>query len=833
MKLRGLQARLPAGLARGPWLVRSVVVIVASALFVASALVGAAPAAWGVLNSHDLTPISLPLFEGLASRTQILDVNGVQIGVFESENSQPLAIEDVPVDVIAALLAVEDAGFYEHKGVNLRALVRATLANFQYSSSRQGASTITQQVVKNEFLAGMERDGRYKILQARYAAMLEKQVPKSKIIERYLNTVYFGNNAYGLQAASEVYFGKRVTELSLVEGAFLAGLVRAPSSYDPIRNPEQSRRRFSQVLERLVETELITTDQSTDFSETWQIPETIKNIPEQQVRRSYFSEMVRDYLLNKSDILGSTYQDRFNRLYRGGLRIHTTLDSRAQSLAEQAVKKQLPANKTGITSALVSVDNASGAVRAVVGGPGFTAGRNEVNLALRRRQTGSSIKVFILAAALEAGAQPKDLIDGTLPCTFPNPGLPEEPFKITQGVSQPVSTLEQQTWLSINCAFARLSQIVGLERLVQMVYRLSGSPYLSRETFKISPYASFATGANELSPMDMASGMQVLANGGLKFEPYLVERIENSSGLVWSHSATGTQVVAKVVADTEMSVLKGVMVRGTARRSALAFGRPSAGKTGTQDENTNAWFVGSTRQLTTAVWVGDPRAYTPMVNIPEFRAVGVPRVQGSTFPARIWKAYMDPVHNDVAMLDWDAPVLAERNQVRLYLPGTDCVARVVSGALPRSLTGPTIATIVPIDGAVSPSTSVSVSTSTSPTTTTVLAPTQTIFSWPAPSGPPVVASVTTAPSTPAPVTTTATTVPTTVLGTPGVSTTIAPITPSTSPGPVVSVVDPGTTVPQTMTDPTYPVIGADPSRYLVYPCAKGVPSAVRTTVGAG
>ena len=479
MKRQGLTNRLPEGLVRGPWLVRAVVVIVASSLFVTAAFVGAAPAAWGVLNSHDVTPVSLPLFEGLASRSQILDVNGVQIGVFESENSQPLAIEDVPVDVIAALLAVEDAGFYKHKGVNVRALVRATLANFQYSSSRQGASTITQQVVKNEFLAGMERDGRYKILQARYAVMLEKQVPKSKIIERYLNTVYFGNNAYGLQAAAEVYFGKRVRDLTLVEGAFLAGLVRAPSSYDPIRNPEQSKRRFGQVLERLVETELITSEQSQQFSETWQVPETLKNIPEQQVRRSYFSEMVRDYLLNKSDILGATYQERFNRLYRGGLRIHTTLDSKAQSLAEAAVKKQLPANKAGVTAAMVSVDNATGAVRAVVGGPGFTAGRSEVNLAVRRRQTGSSIKVFILAAALEAGAQPKDLIDGTLPCTFPNPGLPEEPFKITQGVSRPISTLEQQTWLSINCAYARLSQIVGLERLVQMVYRLSGSPYLS------------------------------------------------------------------------------------------------------------------------------------------------------------------------------------------------------------------------------------------------------------------------------------------------------------------------------------------------------------------
>ena len=323
--------------------------------------------------------------------------------------------------------------------------------------------------------------------------------------------------------------------------------------------------------------------------------------------------------------------------------------------------------------------------------------------------------------------------------------------------------------------------------------------------------------------MDMAAGMQTLANGGLKFEPYLIERIENSSGLLWSHSATGTQVVAKVVADTEMSVLKGVMASGTARRSALAFGRPSAGKTGTQDENTNAWFVGSTRQLTTAVWVGDPRAYTPMVNIPEFRAVGVPRVQGSTFPARIWKAFMDPAHNNVPLADWDEPVLAERNQVRLYLPGTDCVARVVSGVLPRNLTGPTIATIVPVDTTMSSTSSTSTTTSTVPVTTSPLAPTQTVYSWPKPSGPPVVATATTVPPT---------VTATTIAPTPGASSTVPVAPPPSIGGPVVSVVDPGTTVPQTMTDPTYPIIGADPSRYLVYPCAKGVPASVRTTVGA-
>ncbi|MSZ96832.1 MAG: penicillin-binding protein 1A, partial [Actinobacteria bacterium] len=213
------------------WFMRLGVALVASALLLTGVVVGAAPYAWDMLHSHKETPIVLPTFGGLATRSRIMGIANTQIGVFELENSQPLTIDQVPDHVVAALLAVEDEGFQKHKGVNLRALVRATLANFQYSGGRQGASTITQQVVKNEYLAGLPRDGRYKILQARYAVMLEKVVPKAQIVERYLNTVFFGNNAYGIQAAADVYYQKKVADLTLAEAGFLAGLVRAPSTF--------------------------------------------------------------------------------------------------------------------------------------------------------------------------------------------------------------------------------------------------------------------------------------------------------------------------------------------------------------------------------------------------------------------------------------------------------------------------------------------------------------------------------------------------------------------------------------------------------------------------
>lgn len=668
-------------------LARISVVVLAGSLFVAATITSIAPRVWGALNSHTQVPPSLTNFSGLAERSSVFDVSGVQIGSYQLENSQLLSISDIPEDVVAAILALEDNEFDRHKGVNLRAFTRAILSNSR-GGAKQGASTITMQVVKNEFLAGLERDGRYKVLQARYATMLEKEVPKAKILERYLNTIYLGNNTYGLQAAAEVYFGKKVSELTLLDGAFLAGLIQAPSSYDPIEHPDSSRARYIQVLERLVDTGLLSEQERVAIGEEPVIPEVINKKSQRDISRTYFNEEVKDYLLNGSDILGTTYQQRYNTLFRGGVKIFTTLDLSAQKAAEQAVLDQLPANKAGITAAMVSLDVKSGAVRAMVGGPGFEAGQSEVNLALRRRQTGSSVKFFILAAALQAGVQPEDLIDGTLPCTLTNPGNLDEPFAITKGVSQPTASLRLMTWLSINCAYAKLSQIVGLERVVETMYRMASSQWLSKETFTIQPYASLATGANELSPMDMAAGAQTLANSGVHVEPYMIERIEDARGtILFQHqSPVVEQTLPAEVANNAADVMRGVIQNGTARRTPLEDNRPAAGKTGTQDNNTNAWFVGFTPQYATAVWVGDPKGYTKMTkrNVPEFASVIGDRggVQGAMFPAMIWKSYMDEVHRNLEVVDFAAPPVATRSPLRLYLPGVECPAKVISGTVP-------------------------------------------------------------------------------------------------------------------------------------------------------
>ncbi len=668
------------------WIFRVAFVVVTAGLGLAAVTAGVIPQVVEILHAHSQEPVVLPGFEDLAQRSYVYDSSGREIAYFQLENSQPIDIEQVSPDVVAAFLGVEDEGFFNHKGVNIRSLVRAILANVQQGSSQQGASTITMQVVKLEFLSGLERDARYKLLQARYATILEKQMPKAKILERYLNTIYLGNNAYGIAAAAEIYFGKQAKDLTLIEGAFLAGLVRAPSDYEPIGHPENSRARFRQVMDRLASINLISKDEAVREANAFVLPEAVQTTPERPTSRTHFTEAVKEYLLHRSTILGETEQERFNALFRGGLKVYTTQDPNMQQFAYDAKINQLPANAAGIEASVVALDSKTGAVRAMVGGPEFVKGKNEVNLALRPRQTGSSIKLFILAAAVQAGALPTDIIDGTRPCTLPDPNDPRKPFVITDAVSKAPATLQEMTWSSINCAFARLSQIVGLHRVVDTVYRMAKSPYLTGDPQvdgrKIEPFASFATGANEMSAMDMASGAQTIANRGLHHEPYYVERILSPRGLVYEHQDAGTQILDPGAADQTAAILKGVLTRGTARRVGGLQGgdRPSAGKTGTQEDNTNAWFVGFTPQITTAVWVGDPKGYTAMTSsvVPEFGAAGVPKVQGGTFPARIWKAFMEPAHFGAPVEDWPPPPPPNRKPARLYLPGNECLGKAAA-----------------------------------------------------------------------------------------------------------------------------------------------------------
>ncbi|HEY1280115.1 MAG TPA: transglycosylase domain-containing protein [Acidimicrobiales bacterium] len=653
-------------------LVRLAITVIVAGLGLAAIGVAVVPQVVQIVTANHAEAADLPAFTALAQRSVVYDAAGNVIDIFKAENREPFKISQVPKDVIDAVLAVEDESFYTHKGINLKSLVRAMLVNVSAGEVTQGGSTITQQLVKNSLLTSA-RDANRKILEAAYAVRLEQQMTKDQILERYLNTIYLGNNAYGFQAAAETYFGKNVDQLDLWEGVFLAGLIRNPSGYDPIAHPERARARFRQAVGRLVDVGKITKEQANVIGEQWPLPTKRLSTPQTEVATSYFSEEVRKQLLNDTNILGDDQASRYNKLYRGGLKIYTTLDPTMQAKAEAAVAEQLPAtfNADGTPrfQASMAAENAkTGAVVAMVGGPGFS--QSQVNLAVTPRQTGSSAKLFILLAALQAGVQPNDTIDGTLPCTLPNPGS-NVPFEIDEGVSRGVDTVATMTALSINCAYSKLAQIVGLNRVVDTAKRLGVKS-------DIQPYAAFATGANEISPLDFATSGATISDGGVRHDAYYVERIEGPDGqVIYQHSDPGTQAVPAAVAIRAIDVLKGVIKNGTVESSSKKFlgSRPAAGKTGTYENNTNATFVGFTTQLSAAVWLGNPLASgTDMMrNIPEFRKVGVSNVHGGNLPYRIWEAFIAKASEGMPEEDWPKPDKLPRGSQRLYLPGNECL----------------------------------------------------------------------------------------------------------------------------------------------------------------
>jgi penicillin-binding protein 1A len=665
-------------------LLRLVAVIIVASLGLAAVGVAAAPEIARLATANDATALPLPELSPLSQRSIVYDVSGAVIDVFKVENREPFTIDKVPVEVRNAVLAVEDESFYRHKGVNAKSLLRAMLANVSAGEVTQGGSTITQQLVKNALLTDSQTANR-KLLEAAYAVRLERQMTKDEILERYLNTVFFGNNAYGLQAAAETYFGKNVDQLTMVEGAFLAGLIRNPVGYDPILRPERSRTRFHVVVDRLIATGMVSKADGDKLATDWPLPDKLQRSNGTQAARSYFTEEVRDQLLNKTTILGDDYQTRYNALFRGGLKIYTTLDPYKQFMLEAAKVQQLPDTQGRFDAASVSLDTKTGAVRAMSGGPGFD--KSQVNLATSRRQTGSSIKIFILAAALNAGIQPNDIIDGQETCAFPTGD--KDPTKAfynakEEAKAEPLGPVERMTYLSINCAYVKLSLMVGLDRVIATANAMGVKK-------KLLPVISFAAGANEVSPLEMASGMQTIANHGLHFEPYYIERIERPDGkIIYQHQDPGTQVLSPAVADTEINILQKVLTSGTGRRAQLDNGWVGIGKTGTQDQNTNAWFVGATPVLSTAVWMGDPNSYTPMINIPEFAKQGFRNIQGGMYPALIWKAYMDAAHKDVPLEGWPKAPPLKRKPARLFLPGVECAigqdGKAIKGASPVTTT---------------------------------------------------------------------------------------------------------------------------------------------------
>ncbi|MBW3668460.1 MAG: PBP1A family penicillin-binding protein [Actinobacteria bacterium] len=575
----------------------------------------------------------------LSERSRVYDADGNVMTVLHAEeNRSPVELDRVPDHVVNAILDVEDDRFWQHGGVDLRSTMRALVTNVQAGELLQGGSTITQQLVKNALLTP-EKSVDRKVREAVLAVRLEDTLTKKEILERYLNTVYFGNGAYGVQAAAEKYFAKSVEELDVVDAALLAGVIRNPVGYDPIRFPELARARRDLALDRMVANRHLTRAEALELRDM-PLPRKLTTPPPPP--NDYFVEEVKQRLLDDPR-LGDTPQERYNAVFKGGLQIHTTFDPRMQRAAQEAVRKRLPNTNGRFAAALASVEPSTGAVRAIVAGDDFNS--EKYNLATQgRRQPGSSFKIIVLLAALDAGYGPNDSINGTSPCTVKVPGFAPYTPGNYEGSPGAVMSLTEATAKSVNCAYVRLGAHIGLDKVVDMGVKMG----IPRARLEALP--SISLGSKEVTPLEMASAFATIANDGVYHAPRFVERVLDRKGKVlFTGPDRGVRAFSPNVARLATRSMRTVVERGTGTRARLP-GRQAAGKTGTSQNHENAWFVGFTPQLSTAVWMGAPEGNVPMTRVP---VCG--RVTGGCIPAMIWNAYMSVALEGMPALSFEAP----------------------------------------------------------------------------------------------------------------------------------------------------------------------------------
>jgi membrane peptidoglycan carboxypeptidase len=559
----------------------------------------------------------LPRLRGLAQRTVVLAADGSPMGVLGDIDREAVTLDQVPKVLIDAVIATEDRTFYSNSGVDLGGLTRAFVENVTSGEIEQGGSTITQQLVKNRILEPRRRDMRRKIQEIVLAYRLNDHYSKKRILQEYLNTVYFGQGAYGVKSAAERFFNKPLAQLDVAESALLAGLIAEPEGNNPFTNPDRANARRDEVLQLQVEQNKITRAQATAAGQE-PLP-TVPPPPEHRPQNHFVEEVQRRLLADPR--LGGTEEERRDRLLRGGLRIQTTLEPDAQQRAQAAVNGNLP-NQPPFTGALVAMDPNTGAVKAMVGGQGFEESQYNIATQPPGRQPGSTWKVITLAAALEAGYSPDDMIDGTSPCTVAAPGTGTYTTQNAEGGGGMLS-LRAATEESVNCAFARLIASLGPAKAVDMAHRLG----IAQD---VPAFLSITLGTREATPLEMATVTSTLAAGGVRHDPVFVTRVTTPEGnvLLDTANAPGERVVSPDLAACETDMLRGVITNGTGT-GARTDAHTAAGKTGTTDEKTDAWFLGYTPQLATVVWYGASTGRVPGAGF------------GGQTPATIWKAFMD------------------------------------------------------------------------------------------------------------------------------------------------------------------------------------------------
>lgn len=608
-------------------LARPITALAFATLTLATAAFALAGCSWeSKVLSVQPPPVALSSF--------IYDMDGNEITVFRGEQHRVnvQGLDEVPRHLQNAVIAIEDERFWQHSGIDLRAILRAARSNLNQGGVSEGGSTITQQYVGLVFLDRTDQSASRKLEELNLAREFEDQYTKEFILTEYLNLVYFGEGAYGVQAAASEYFNKQLNQLTISESAILAGLIQAPSTYNPYEDLDSALQRRRQVLDRMLLNGFIT-QKEFDQART----EPINLAPRVEVLSTtyeapYFVEEVRQWILTDPRF-GSTAQDRARLLFEGGLHIHTTVDLELQRETEAAIAGVL-SDPQGPTAAAVVIENDTGYVRALVGGRDFFSDDTSArfNLATQGgRQAGSAFKPFVLAAALEQGLQLATEYPAPEEIVIPVVEIDQE-WEVEGGPGGGTATLARATISSYNTVFAQLMEDIGPEAGVEMAARLGvESP--------LQPVLSAVLGTNDVTVLDMATAFSTFARRGIKVVPGFVSYIVGPGGeVLFEHTLESERVLSADISDQITSVLHQAVERGTGWRAQLE-GVQAAGKTGTAEDFRDATFSGYTSDYTTSVWVGFPEGQISME--PPTTPI---EVFGGTYPAQIWQGIMTAAH---------------------------------------------------------------------------------------------------------------------------------------------------------------------------------------------
>lgn len=597
--------------------------------------VGCGLVAIGISGDKDVSDIHPP------ASSQILDMNGNLItNIHATENRTLVTLDKIPKNLQNAFIAVEDNRFYEHSGIDPRGIMRALYSNIVSGEVAEGGSTITQQLAKNAFLS-QERTITRKIQEVFIAIRLEQQYTKDEILEMYLNQIYFGRGAYGVQAAAQTYFGKDVSQLNLSECAMLAGIPRSPNYYSPLNNLSAALERRSEVLDQMVKYNYITADTA---ARTKQEHLALVNPKEEEQNHtaSYFIDYVTQEMIDK---FGA------DAVYKEGLKIYVTLDMDMQKAAEQAVNNLLPTyydDANGLKQpqgALVAIDPTTGYIKAMVGGRG-TDQFNRATMAVR--QPGSSFKPFTFATALEENMTPDTTVSN-------------RPFKL--GDWQPQNydrtfsgmvTMRQTAINSLNVPTVRLAEKVSIDKVLTTAQNLGISTLVMNsapgEPNDKNLAASIGGLTQGVTALDMAGAYSAFANHGIYTKPAAVVKVIDRKGkVIYENKPETKQAISERTATLLTSMLQDVIARGTG--TGAKINRPAAGKTGTTDNYQDAWFAGYTPNLVTVVWMGcDDNAQ-------------MPGITGGTVPAKIWQNFMNAALKNVPAKNFDGTNTSISNPV--------------------------------------------------------------------------------------------------------------------------------------------------------------------------